>query len=75
MLWSIISYEQFIIGFICNGIIFDTFSCSGNILLYNIWLIINVNGFANTYFAVFIKVLEMPSIPLLDIFLNGQSLV
>ena len=41
--------------------------------IYNISLIINVKGFANTYLTVNIKLLEMPSIPLIDLFLNGQS--
>ena len=67
------SLETFLSLALCNGIIFDTFSCSGNIPLYSISLIINVNGFAKTYFAVFTELFKMPSIPLLDLFLNDQS--
>ena len=34
-----------------------------------------VNGFTNSHLAIIIKLLEIPSTPELDLFLNVQSLV
>ena len=34
-----------------------------------------VNGFTNSHLAIFIKLLEIPSTPELDLFLNVRTLV